>query len=363
MARRMVVGHAPHVTIESVGGDLRLVGWEAEELLAKVEQEGDLTVVEADGQLTLRCQDNLAVSLPRASRVLVRAVEGDMSVRGLAGDLQVDAVRGDLAMRDVGAVTLGEVGADFSLRRARGDVHVRRVGGDASLRELEGSLRLEEIADDLAVRGVGGDLVARVQGDVVVHLEPQAGREYTLQAGDDIMLLMPSEADACLQIEAGRVRVEWPGIEKEAGTAREVTLGAGAARVRLEAGGDVVITNRLDAVESADEYGNFAGMMFDWGGFGRDLGERITRRAQEVAERAAHKAGAAGRRAERHVRRGSSGKLNVSRWKWDYPVGGQAAAAVSATDEERLAILRMLADKVITAEQASHLLAALEGEV
>jgi hypothetical protein len=56
----------------------------------------------------------------------------------------------------------------------------------------------------------------------------------------------------------------------------------------------LVVTARPDAAESASEYGNFAGMMFDWGDFGRNLGQNISRRAQEAAERAARKQTAGG---------------------------------------------------------------------
>jgi plasmid stabilization system protein ParE len=343
MPNRLASGPSPYINIKLVEGELRLVGWENEEVFAKTDLEKDLTIQQEKDHFTLSCQGDLFLNAPKASKVHVLKVNGDMSVRGVAGDLEVEAVHGDLAMRDVGNVKLGMLEADFSLRRARGHVRARSVGGDASLREL------------------GGNLKVNVEGDIVLQLDPQPDHKYSLVAGDDIMILLPPEVNASLTIHAEKIKLEWPGVEPQEGTSRVVKLGEGAAKVKLDAGGDVVVTNRIDAVESADEYGNFAGMMFDWGGFGRDLGERISRRAQEAAERAARKIETAGRRAGRDLRRGARDGLEVGRWKWDIPTGPSAISHSPVSDEERMTILRMLAEKKITAEEAESLLAALEG--
>ncbi len=372
MQNRLAVGAAPQIQIDNVDGDLRLLGWDNEELLARTDNLDNLNLEQKKNRIKLSCQDNLGLNVPKGSQVRIGVVNGDASIRGLTGDLDVETIAGDLAMRDVGTVKLGTVEADFSLRRARGAVHVRSVSGDASLRELEGGLRLDSVSDDLALRGIKGSLKVNVEGDIVAHLEPQPDCEYTLVAGDDILVLLPPEADATLSIHAERIKVEWPGVEPEASPSREITLGQGAAKLKLDAGGDVVVTNRLDAVESADEYGNFAGMMFDWGGFSQELGERISRRAQEAAERAARKGERLSRRAQESAeraaykaekvgRRGPRGKVDVGRWIWDFNSGESVAPVPPVSDEERMTILKMLAEKKITSAQAESLLAALEG--
>jgi hypothetical protein len=276
-------------------------------------------------------------------------------------------------MRGVHDVAIGTIASDFSLRGAKGDVLVKSVGGDASLRDVDGSLTLDSVSDDLAVRGVGGDLKVDVDEDVVVHLDPKPGQEYSVVAGDDILLVLPPEANAVLTLRGEDITIDWPGVEPDDSISRVVTLGDGSAQIKLDAGGDLVVTSRADAAESADEYGNFAGMMFDWGtwgreigehwgNYGRDLGERISRRAQDVAERAARKAEAAGRRAERHLDRKlrhAGGKNRNWNWTFTQEVGGVKKEPVS--DEERMTILRMLAEKKITSEEAEKLLSALEG--
>jgi hypothetical protein len=373
MSKRIALGSEPHIKIETIAGDLRLVGWDNAELLAKADDEQDLTLQQDGDAVTINCGDDLSLNVPLRASLHVHTIDGDMSVRGLAGKLDVDTVNGDVAMRDVRDVVVGTIESNFSLRGAQGDVLVKSVGGDASLRDVDGSLTLDSVSDDLAVRGVGGNLKVDVDEDVVVHLEPKAGQEYSIVAGDDILLVLPPEVNATLTLRGDNINVDWPGIEPDDSVSRVVTLGDGSAQIRLDAGGDLVVTSREDAAESAAEYGNFAGMMFDWGNwgreigehwgyYGRDLGERISRRAQETAERAARKAEAAGRRAERHIeRKFRYGGGKNRHLKWNFAQETADAKREPVSDEERMTILRMLAEKKITSEEAEKLLSALEG--
>lgn len=375
MSKRLAVSPQPKIRIESVEGDLRLVGWENDEILAKSDDEM-LDLQQNGDEVSITCPNDLALNVPRSSLVHILTVNGDMSVRGLAGEFEADTVNGDVSIRDVGAVSLGAVEADFSLRGAQGDVHVKSVGGDASLRDVDGSLALDSVSDDLAVRGVGGNLKVDVDEDVVVHLEPRPGQEYSVVAGDDILLILPPDANATLTLSSDDINVDFPGVQAEEIASRVVTLGDGSAKIRLDAGGDLLVTSREDAAESADEFGNFAGMMFDWGNWGREigqnwgsigseLGERISRRATEAAERAARKAEAAARRTERQMERKfgrHSGRRGARlSWSWDTSQMPRASKADPVSDEERMTILRMLAEKKITSEEAEKLLSALEG--
>ena len=272
MSERVAVGSEPQISIESVEGDLQLVGWENDEILAKTDE--DAISLQQDGdEISISCQDDLAINVPKNSKVHIQTVNGDMSVRRLVGDFEADVVNGDVAIRDAGKVTLGAVESDFSLRRAKGDVRVKSVGGDASLREVNGSLTLDSVSDDLAIRGVGGNLKVDVDADVVVHLEPKPDQEYSVTAGDDIMLVLPEDANATLSLSADRMSVNFPGVELDDSTSQVVTLGEGTAKISLNAGSRLLVSTSKGAAESADEHGNFAGMMFDWGSWGREIGE------------------------------------------------------------------------------------------
>jgi hypothetical protein len=269
--------------------------------------------------------------------------------------VELQDIGGDLSIRDVASVSVASVQGDFSLREARGSLYAKRLHGDASVRGVEGGVVLESVSDDLALRDVRGDITANVGGDVVLYLNPLSNNSHTVTAGDDILLVLPANADASLTLQGDVIDIDWPGIEKDdQAKIREVTLGNGSARINLNAGGDVRVTNRVDAGDWADEFGNFAGINFDWSGFG----ERISRQAEQAARRAEKTAKGVARRLERSVGR------HAHRWNVNWTAGGPfppPPAVNPVSDEERLAILKMLQDKKITAEEADKLLAALEG--
>jgi hypothetical protein len=157
-------------------------------------------------------------------------------------------------------------------------------------------------------------------------------------------------------MHGAEINVDWPGMKAEEDvTERVVILGNGSAKISLNAGGDVRVSNNAEAGASADEFGNFAGLNFDWSGFG----ERISQRVEQVTQRAAKRVEEATRRAERHAER------QTRRWNLDFSPKGvpnpPAPPSEPVSEDERMAILKMLEEKKITAEQAELLLSALEG--
>ncbi len=105
-------------------------------------------------------------------------------------------------------------------------------------------------------------------------------------------------------------------------------------------------------------------MNFDWSGFG----ERISRQVEQATSRAAKRAEEAARRVERHAERQArrwKGTVSTGPWNWDFNSQNvptpPAPPSEPVAEEERMAILKMLAEKKITAEQAEQLLNALEG--
>jgi hypothetical protein len=391
MSVNISLGAGPKIKIDLVEGDLRLVGWDNGDVLVKIADEESLTSQQdGDNNLILSCIDDLSLNVPKDAAVTIIKVNGDLSIRGLTGKLDLDFINGDVSIRDAGQVSIGTIESDFSLRTAKGDVHVKSVGGDASLRDVDGSIKLDSVSDDLAIRGIGGNLKVDVDDDVVVHLEPKPDQEYSVVAGDDIMLVLPEDANATLNISGDRISMNFPDVELDDSTSQVVTLGDGAAKINLNASSRVLVSTLEGAAKSADEFGAFTGVMFDLGDWGRDFGERwsewgqdfgermgdwgqdfgerISRKAHESAERAARKAEAAARRMERHAERQARHARKAARkgakfsWTIDsskFPPAPKPIEPVS--DEERMTILRMLAEKKITSEQAEELLNSLEG--
>ncbi|NUQ86201.1 MAG: hypothetical protein HUU11_15960 [Anaerolineales bacterium] len=363
MSRMISAGKTPKITVDVVGGDLSVVGWDGDILIKGDEDEVRFT--QADELVSLSCGGDLALRVPKGAAFEFASIGGDASIRGVQGNIDLGEIGGDLSIRDAGSLTIGAIGADFSLRNAKGDIHVRNAGGDVSIRDVEGNIAIDSVGNDLALRGAKGDVKVNVGEDVIVYLDPRVDGEYSVTAGDDILLVIPPEANVTLVMQGDRIDVDLPGVDPdEDATERVVVLGNGSAKISLSAGGDVRVSSREDAGEFAEEFGNFAGINFDWSGFG----DRISRQVEEATRRATKRAEEAVRRAERHAARHArhpkSGFV-VGRWNWD-PQGAPKpptppASSEPVSEEERLAILKMLAEKKITAEQAEQLLSALEG--
>lgn len=356
MSKTISAGHTPRIMIETIAGDLSLVGWESDEILLK--GDDDEMHVKQDGEeVKISSDDDLSLRIPKTASVYIQNLGGDASIRGVAGGIDLKQIEGDLSIRDANSIAVDTIQSDFSLRGAKGNLSLKSTYGDASIREVDGNVSLETVAGDLALRDVRGNVSANVSGDVVLYIDPRPGNSYAITAGDDILLVMPPKANATLSLNADEIDVEWKGVEKdEEATTRLITLGDGSATVTLNAGGDIRVSNQSDAGESAEDFGNFAGIGFDWSGFG----ERISRQVEQVTRRAAKQAQEAARRGRR-----MNAKVNVGvgRWNWDLsPKGVPVPHKPPVSEEERIAILKMLQEKKITADEADKLLAALEGD-
>ena len=364
MSQTISAGKTPKIKVDVIGGDLSVVGWDGVDILVKGDDD-EIRLGQNNDVVTLSCDGDLSLRVPKAASFEFKMIGGDASIRGVLGNIELKEIAGDLSIRDSGSIAIDTIRADFSLRNAKGNLYIKNAHSDVSIRDVEGTVTLESVADDLALRGARGNVNVNVGEDVVVYIAPKPDGEYYVNAGDEILLVLSPNANATLTIQGDEIDIDWPGVENdEDATERVVMLGDGSAKITLSAGGDVRVSNRADAGESADEFGNFAGLNFDWSGFG----DRISRQVEQATRRAAQRAEEAARRAERHAERHAR-KWNVNakvgRWNWDFnsqnvpPPPPPPSEPVA--EEERMAILKMLAEKKITAAQAEELLAALEG--
>jgi hypothetical protein len=363
MAQTISAGKTPRIKVE-IGGDLSVVGWDGADILIKADDD-DFHVDQNNDVVTMSCGGDMSLRVPKNAAFEFQRIGGDASIRGVMGNIELKEINGDLSIRDSGSIAIDTIRADFSLRNAKGNLYIKNAHSDVSIRDVEGSVILESVADDLALRGARGNVNVNVGEDVVVYLDPRPDGEYYVNAGDDILLVLPPNTNATLNLHGDRIDIDLPGFESDEDVIEQgITLGNGSAKITLNAGGDIRISNDLNAGNSADEFGNFAGLNFDWSGFG----ERISRQVEQATRRAAQRAEEAARRAERHAERHAR-KWNVNakvgRWNWDFNSQNvpppPTPPSEPVAEEERMAILKMLAEKKITAAQAEELLAALEG--
>ena len=344
------------IVVTSSPGDMRLTGWERDEVSAKT--DGDVLDLVLDGEtVTISCDDDLILSVPRGVAVQVNFAEGDVEARMMTGALSFGTAMGDLALREVGAVHIDSLEGDLSLRTASGSLSAGVISGDVSIRDVKGDVSLQMVESDLYVRGVSGNLSAHTQSDAALYLEPGAGAAISVSAEDDILLHLSANVNATLSLtadDADDITVQIPAAIISGKNPRSVILGDGSAAISLKSEGDILVTSESSEWDDAAEFANFGEA---WG-VPADLSERINRRVQEATRRASRQAEAAARRVEQKVNQ--QGRRFSFNW-----AGGRGGIpmppAEPVSDAERMAILKMLQEKKISAEDAEKLLAALEG--
>lgn len=383
-----IQGVRGRVRCESVGGDLRADGI-----------DGDLAVVSIAGDLH-------AEHVTGGSELAGR-VSGDVVLASLGGLARVSDVAGDLKIVAGHAVLVGQVAGDLRLEGLREDSDIEQVGGDCALANCRGVVSLNRVGGDLRARGVLGGLRApAVGGDLRLRAFFSPGCEYSVRCGGSASIVVPVRAPRLsasfeLESEDGQIEVDLPlqDVERRPGLVRG-RLGDGRATVRVQAGGRIHVTMRdheagfdsvMDDVLGGMEAGfhEAVGKLFEAGGrarmkdrigeiderverlteeIKRRAAERLERQAQEMARRAEDMAQRAAERAAEHVTRQAErswgwrgGQTGWGNWGRRPAQPPQPSPRPHATEEERLTVLRLLADGKITAEQAARLLEALGG--
>lgn len=230
---------------------------------------------------------------------------------------------------------------------------------------LNPSIKIENIEGDLSVTGWDRSEV-EARGDEIRH--EQSGDPLSFSSAGDLNLSAPRGSAIALSYVDGDVKIE--NLD-------------GAITVSF-VGGDVLLRNLSGQVEMAGAIGGDVqmenvgriSMGARKGGLDADLSARIRNKVDEATRRAERKM----RDAEQKIRRAEikiqnagrkardgehRARVNVDtgRWKWNMTPGSVPPGGISepVSDEERMAILKMLQEKKITSEEAEKLLTALEG--
>ncbi len=409
----LATSEAPEIVITSVGGDLRLQGWEQNQFQAESDDDHTLTAEQKNGSIALVCGADCMVRVPRRAAVRILQVGGDARVKSVEGAVEIQNVGGDLILRRTVGVTIDHVGGDVSAKKIDGPLGLRVAGGDVSARSVAGEFSADRVGADLYLRDLGAGARAHVGTDAILNIDFAPHHAYNFEVGGDIRCRLTPSASTKLLVEAkGDITVDVLGAQIE-GDARHkvITMGSGEAEVKLEAGGDVSLTSLAADPDTMGDFGEefgvmaeefaaqiesqiesqFESQMADFEkqlsermanlnlhvGAGRVNAEEIAARARRATEKAHHKIEVAQRRVERQAeaaqRRAEHAK---SHKKWrsfginlDVPRPPTAPIPPRApmppvepiSNDERMTILRMLELGKISVAEADKLLTALEG--
>jgi hypothetical protein len=350
-------GRTSQVSIGSIGGDLRVIGRQGSKVEAQAPGSGDLRLEEHGGVIQVECRSNCLIFLPPESQIEIASVGGNMRAMALSGGLQVDAVGGDLNVRRIGEARFNLVGGDVLARQIKGNMHITRCGGDVVADGITGALRLESAGGDVVIRGVEGDVEALAGGDAVASLIAPPGSRSRVTAGGDLVCRLGRQPSVSVALEVGgELALDVPSEPVVGSEGMIVQLGSAEATLELIAGGDLALQAGEDfqrgriggpffgmEADLADMEASLSGLEGSFSGLdaGR-IGREVRRAVSRAVRKSTHR---------RHSHRPLRG--------W---VGAEPPAGESVTQEERMAILRMLEAGKITTEEAEKLLQALEGD-
>lgn len=232
----------PHLEL-IIHGDLRIKGSEEAELIVKAEPES-LEIVQLENDFTITCHTDCDLRTPMGSSLLLKTVHGNAVIKAVEGELQIDEVHGDLILRSVGQVTAGEVNGNVEAKNVMGSFTIKDVDGNLTLRDVQGQVTATTVAGNLHLDDVDDSIEASSEGNAVLRFDPTPGGKYAIQAGGNIMISLPEDASASIEIvEANRIILNMPDLAASAPVTapHTLTLGEGDADIRLEAGGSLML--------------------------------------------------------------------------------------------------------------------------
>lgn len=399
----------PHVIVEAQDR-LTIRGWERESIRAggpdeslRVEADGDTIRVAASERAELRIPHGASVEITGFGETTVREIYGSVNVRN-AGD--------SLTLRDVGETQVGSVDQDLTARSVNGSLRVESVGRFANIRSVVGDLHLDHVNAHLNIRDVTGEIRAEAGGNANLYIDLQTGLTVRVTVGGVMTCRVLPGLNARVRVtNSGPITVKIGEVRETVRDRFEAEFGEGAGELVLESGGPVTISETgRDAGKPAYDFDFSLGE--DLAGIGAGIGEqineqlgmieeelearmsgfselvnswelsadkveRIQKRTQEkvekaqekirrAQERAARKIADAQRRAEKEARRAANVERRVSGKSFNFDLGSfrrsDKPKSDPISDEERLMILNMVAEKKISLEEAEALLSALEGK-
>ena len=200
------------------------------------------------------------ITVPEGARVILRSMNGDLTVRGVKGEADLHTNNGDVTVVDaVGRVEMVTLSGDVTGTRIRGAVDATSLNGTVALTDVEGSsIAAESTSGSLELMNVvSPDIeMSTVSGEVDFSgpLNPKGRYSFTSHSGT-VTLTIPTSTSARFSIETfnGEIDSDFPytlqpNRDRRNGQRLEFNVGTGEARVTAESfSGGVVIrraTNR-----------------------------------------------------------------------------------------------------------------------
>jgi DUF4097 and DUF4098 domain-containing protein YvlB len=253
------------VDLTSFNGDITVTGWKQNQARVRASTErGELRWrlistrinVEADVYRGRTGETTYEVTVPEGVRVILRSMNGSLSVHNVKGSADLSTNNGDVEVIDgVGTIEMTTLSGDATGRQLRGEVDATSLNGTVLLTDVQGPrVNAESTSGSIElVNIVSPDIDAStVSGEVEFSgtLDPKGRYSFTAHSGD-VTLTVPASTSARFSIETfnGEVDSDFPftlapSRDRRQGQRLEFNVGAGEARVTAESFSGGIIIRR-----------------------------------------------------------------------------------------------------------------------
>ncbi len=380
-SERLRVGEAPQIMIEG-NGPLNARGREPGEI--RLTSSGGSMLAPTEEGILAHYEGDATLRVPPDSTLFISQVNGPCRLRDISGAIQIEQVNGPLNGRELNTLLAGQINGPLTLREIDGEIGIEHAATTLSMREVTGRVFCQRADGEVTVRDVSADMrFELIEGGFGLRSTLREGQQIRLgQVNGPLKIKINGQGGARIDLPAAvEVRSELttePGDEGR----QVVVVGDAVGYIRVEqAKGPVLINHYSDGADEfvfdasfiaeidtmadqVDEQLKAVQMEIEAGlnhvrahaNFSTDLSERIRRRVEREMESAQRRIEAAQRATSRAARHAAgSVRVNVGH------AAQQDAQGEPVSEEERLAILKMLEDGKITVDEAQKLLAALGG--
>lgn len=239
------------IVIQSVSGDLVVVGGSGDELEVRARDRADgLAVRRSGSEVRLvhpdergrRRRVDATIRIPRWASLEIGGLELELTVTGVDGDVRIGNVSGDVRLEDIGgALDVRSIEGEVYIQNARGGVRASSQSDDVTIRGGVGPLEVHSGDGDIQLVDIASRSVrAETQdGDIAYSGTIERGGEYGFFVHDgDALIAIPASAGATVHVSTfdGEFESEFPiRVERfSAGREFEFVLGEGGARLQIE---------------------------------------------------------------------------------------------------------------------------------
>lgn len=380
-SERLKVNEAPQIMIEG-DGPLNTRGREPGEI--RLTSNGDSMLTPTEEGTLVRYVGDATLRVPPDSMLFISQVNGPCRLRDISGAIQIEQVNGPLSGRELKTLLAGQINGPLTLREVDGEVGIEHAASTISLREVTGRVFCQRVDGEVTVRDVGADMQFEfIEAGFGLRSTLREGQQIRLgQVNGPMRLKIDGKSGARIDLPASvELRSDLKAEPGDEGR-QVVVVGEAAGYIRVDqADGPVLINHYSDGnddfvfdasfiaeidtiADQVDEQLKAVQMEIEAGlnhvraraDFSTDLSERIRRRVEREMESAQRRIEAAQRATSRAARHAAGGvRVTVGN------AAQEQAQGEPVSEEERLAILKMLEDGTITVDEAQKLLATLGG--